>query len=137
MKKATSIGGIFFKSKDPKAIHAWYRDHLGLNTTDFGAVFEWKQADEPEKKGFTVWSAFKADTTYFDPSEKDFMINLRVEDLPALLAELKEQGVEPVNGVQEYEYGKFAHIMDPDGNKLELWQPNDTEFEKMGGTTTK
>ncbi len=137
MKKATSLGGIFFKAKDTKAIHDWYRDHLGFNTTEYGTVFEWRLADDPEKKGFTVWSAFKEDTTYFDPSEKDFMINLRVEDLPGLLEELKAAGIESVAGIQEYDYGKFAYIMDPEGNKVELWQPNDIEFEKMGSTTTK
>jgi predicted enzyme related to lactoylglutathione lyase len=124
-KRATGIGGIFFKSNDPKGVKDWYRDHLGFNTDDYGATFEWRHEDAPEKKGSTIWSTFAADTKYFQPSEKQFMINLRVEDLEWLLGELKKEGIEQIGEMQDYEYGKFAHIMDPDGNKVELWEAKD------------
>jgi predicted enzyme related to lactoylglutathione lyase len=130
MKKVTGLGGVFFKAKDPKAINAWYREHLGLNTTDYGTVFEWRDNDEPEKKGTTVWNPFKESTSYFGPSEKDFMFNFRVEDLEALLKELKAAGIEQIGEMQVFPYGKFAHIMDPEGNKIELWEAVDEGFEE-------
>ncbi|HMJ48910.1 MAG TPA: VOC family protein [Ferruginibacter sp.] len=137
MKKVTSIGGIFFKSNDPKKINEWYQKHLGINTDEYGTSFEWRHAYDPGKKGFTVWSPFKETTDYFAPSEKGFMINFRVEDLEALLAALKSEGIEQLGETQVYEYGKFAHIMDPEGNKLELWEANDEEYDKMIGVRTK
>ncbi len=132
-KRVTGIGGIFFKSENPESARQWYAKHLGLNTNEYGTTFEWRHADAPDKKGYSVWSPFKKDTTYFAPSEKDFMINLRVENLEWLLGELKKEGIEQIGEMQVYEYGKFAHIMDPDGNKLELWQSNDEEYENMTG----
>ncbi len=137
MKRVTSIGGIFFKSQDPAKTREWYNRHLGLNTNDYGSTFEWRQADEPGKKGFSQWSPFKDDTTYFAPSEKEFMINYRVEDLEWLVGELKKEGVTILDEIESYDYGKFVHILDPEGNKIELWQPNDLEYEKLGGGTTK
>jgi len=138
MKRVTSLGGIFFKCKDPKQIREWYRDHLGFKTDDYGANFEWRHADDPNKKGTTVWSPFKESTDYFKPSEKEFMINFRVENLEELLKILKEEGVEQIGEMQVYEYGKFAHIMDPEGNKIELWEAVDEVFgEMVEGTTTK
>ena len=133
MKRVTSIGGIFFKCDDPKAQREWYANHLGLKTNDYGTTFEWRDSDNPDKKGYSVWSTFKKDTDYFEPSKKEFMINFRVEDLDALLVELKKEGVQIVGEVQNFEYGKFAHIMDPEGNKIELWQSIDEEFGKMVG----
>jgi predicted enzyme related to lactoylglutathione lyase len=130
-KRVTALGGIFVKCADPAAIRNWYARHLGFNTDQYGTTFEWRHAEAPDKKGFNVWSTFPKDTKYFDPSEKEFMINLRVENLEWLLGELKLEGIEQVGEMQEYEYGKFAHIMDPEGNKIELWEPNDDEFEKM------
>lgn len=135
-KRVTAIGGIFFKSEDPAAIRDWYAKHLGLKTNEYGTTFEWRHADNPEKKGYSVWSPFKKDTTYFAPSEKEFMLNLRVENLEWLLGELKKEGVEQIGETQVYEYGKFAYIMDPDGNKLELWQSNDEEYEKLSSDAT-
>ena len=130
-KRVTALGGIFFKCGDPAAIRTWYANHLGLNTDQYGTTFEWRQADEPDKKGFNVWSTFPGDTQYFAPSVKEFMINFRVENLEWLLGELKKEGVVQIGEMQVFEYGKFAHIMDPEGNKIELWESNDDEYEKM------
>ena len=122
-KRVTAIGGIFFKSTDPAAMRQWYHEHLGLDDSKYGANFEWRHLDEPNKKGTTVWSPFGKETNYFAPSEKEFMINFRVENLEWLLEELKKAGIEQVGEMQVHEYGKFAHIMDPEGNKIELWEP--------------
>ena len=130
--RVSGIGGIFFKCRDPKAIREWYAKNLGLETNAYGSVFEWHQGVDSTKKGFTQWSPFKESTKYFEPSNKDFMINYRVENLTALLAELKTNGVKVVDSVQSVDYGSFVHIMDPEGNKLELWQANDVEYENMG-----
>jgi len=132
MKKATGIGGIFFKCKDPGKMRDWYKTNLGLNTNQYGTVFEWRQGADTTKKGFTQWSPFKETTKYVEPSTKEFMINYRVENLEALLAELKKNGVTIVDTIQTADYGKFVHILDPEVNKVELWEPNDAEFEKLG-----
>ena len=132
MKKVTGIGGIFFKCKDPNKMKEWYSTHLGLITNQYGTVFEWYQGADSTKKGFTNWSPFKETTKYFDPSTKDYMINYRVDDLEALVAELKSNGVTIVDTIETYDYGKFVHILDAEGNKLELWEPNDIEYEKLG-----
>jgi predicted enzyme related to lactoylglutathione lyase len=131
-KKVTGIGGIFFKCKDPKKMREWYQTHLGLNTGQYGAVFEWRQGADTTKKGFTQWSPFNEKTKYFEPSTKDFMINYRVEDLEALVEQLKKDSVTIVDKIETVEYGKFVHIMDIEGNKVELWEPNDIEYEKLG-----
>jgi len=141
MKKVTGIGGIFFKCKDAGKMREWYQKHLGLNTNQYGAVFEWRQGADSTKKGFTNWSPFAETTKYFEPSTKDFMINYRVENLEALVEELKKEGVTIADKIESYEYGKFVHIIDVEGNKIELWEPNDIEYEKlgeqMGSKTTK
>jgi predicted enzyme related to lactoylglutathione lyase len=141
IKNVTGIGGIFFKCRDPKKIREWYKTNLGLNTNDYGAVFEWRQGADTTKKGFTQWSPFNEKTKYFEPSTKDFMINYRVENIVALIEQLKQNGVTIVDTIETVEYGKFVHIMDIEGNKIELWEPNDKEFaklgEKMGAKTTK
>ena len=121
--RVTGIGGIFFKCKDPKTVREWYKTHLGLNTNPYGAVFEWHQGADSTKKGFTNWNPFKETTKYFEPSAKDFMINYRVDDLAALLEQLKQEGVQIVGEMQVYPYGKFGWILDPEGNKVELWEP--------------
>lgn len=124
MKRVTGIGGIFFKSKDPKALGEWYKTHLGVDVADWGgAAFRWSGPDNPTGVGTTIWSPFKHDTTYFAPSEASFMINYRVEDLRALIAVLRAEGCNVVDKVDESEYGKFGWVFDPDGNKIELWQP--------------
>ena len=135
MKRVTSIGGVFFKCKDPKQMREWYKTHLGLNTNPYGTVFEWRQANDSTKKGFTQWSPFKEATKYFEPSTKDFMINYRVENLVALVDELKKEGVAITDTIESASYGKFVHIMDIEGNKIELWEPNDIEYEKIGVQT--
>jgi predicted enzyme related to lactoylglutathione lyase len=132
IKKVTGIGGIFFKCKDPKKMREWYAANLGLNTNEYGAVFEWRQGADTTQKGFTQWSPFSEKTRYFEPSTKDFMINYRVENLESLIEQLKKNGVTVVDTIETFEYGKFVHIMDIEGNKLELWEPNDIEFEKLG-----
>lgn len=141
LKRVTAIGGIFFKCKEPKMMRDWYKEHLGLNTNDYGAVFEWYQGADSTKKGFTQWSPFKETTKYFEPSTKEFMINYRVENLKVLVEELKKEGVIITDTIETYDYGKFVHIMDIEGNKIELWEPNDIEYEKlgvqMGAATTK
>ena len=139
IKKVTGIGGIFFKCKDPEKMKEWYKTHLGLNTDKYGTNFEWRQATDSSKKGFTQWSPFKETTKYFEPSTKDFMINYRVENLEALVDQLKKEGVIIADKIEVAEYGKFVHIMDLEDNKIELWESNDIEFEKLGlkmGATT-
>jgi predicted enzyme related to lactoylglutathione lyase len=128
-RKVTGIGGIFFKCKDPGKVKEWYQTNLGLKTNPYGAVFEWKQALDSTKKGFTQWSPFSEKTKYF---EKDYMINYRVADLTALLKELRKNGVIVADSVQTDELGKFVHIIDIEGNKVELWEPNDIACEKYG-----
>jgi predicted enzyme related to lactoylglutathione lyase len=132
VKKVTGIGGIFFKSKDPKKLRAWYKTHLGLITNDYGAVFEWRQGADSTKKGFTQWNPFNEKTKYFEPSTKDFMINYRVENLEALVNQLRTDSVVIADKMETAEYGKFIHIVDLEGNKVELWEPNDSEYEKLG-----
>lgn len=140
-KKATGIGGVFFKCKNPKLVREWYATNLGLNTNQYGAVFEWRQGADSTQKGFTQWSPFNEKTKYFEPSTKDFMINYRVENLEGLIDQLRKSGVTITDSIQTVEYGKFVHIMDIENNKIELWEPNDIEFdklgEKIGAKTTK
>jgi predicted enzyme related to lactoylglutathione lyase len=132
MKRVTGIGGIFFKCKEPKKVRDWYQKHLGLNTNQYGAVFEFYQGADSTKKGFSQWSPFNEKTKYFEPSIKEFMINYRVADITNLVKVLKAEGVSVLDTIESYEYGKFVHIMDNEGNKIELWEPNDVEFEKLG-----
>lgn len=124
MKKVTGVGGIFFKCKDPKKMMEWYKSHLGMDTNDYGVTFEWRELADPEKSGATQWSPFSETTTYFAPSSKDFMINYRVEDIEVLVAALKEEGVTVLDEIATYDYGKFVHIMDMEGNKIQLWEPS-------------
>lgn len=136
MKKVTGIGGIFFKCKDPEKVKEWYKTHLGLNTDQYGAMFEWRLTEDPTKKGLTQWSTFPDTTKYFDPSPQSFMINYRVEDLEALIEELKKEGVTIVDEMETYDYGKFIHILDSEGNKIELWEPIDSAFDKQADEGT-
>ena len=124
MQRVTGIGGIFFKSANPKALGEWYRDRLGLDVADWGgAVFTWGGAGSTP--GATVWSPFAQDTGYMEPSAASFMVNFRVADLDALLAALRSEGCDVVGEPQVSEQGKFGWVMDPEGNKIELWQPQD------------
>jgi catechol 2,3-dioxygenase-like lactoylglutathione lyase family enzyme len=124
MKRVTGIGGIFFKSSNPDALRAWYRRHLGLDIQAWGGLtFQWHDPAAPTTDGATVWSVFDAGSTYFAPSTAPFMINYRVDDLHAVLALLRAEGCVVDDKVEESEYGKFGWVMDPDGNRIELWQP--------------
>ena len=123
MKKVTGLGGVFFKCNDVQSMNDWYSKNLGLTTSAYGATFEWRQAEDPSKKGSTAWCAFPQDTGYFNPSAKPFMINYRVENLVALVEELKKNNVTIVDEIVEYDYGKFVHILDPEDNIIELWEP--------------
>ncbi len=123
MKKVTGIGGIFFKCQDPQKMKQWYATHLGLEVTQYGTKFDWREEADSTKKGYTVWSPFAEKTKYFEPSTKDFMINYRVENIEALVEELKKEGVTVLDNVETYEYGKFVHVLDIEGNKIELFEP--------------
>lgn len=123
MKRVTGIGGIFFKCKDPKNMNEWHKTHLGFDTTPYGTCFEWRHLDDSTKKGLTQWNLFPEKTKYFEPSTKDFMINYRVENIEALVGELKKENVTIVDSIETYDYGKFVHILDPEGNKIQLWEP--------------
>ena len=125
MKRATGIGGIFFKCKDPKKVTDWYQKHLGLDTNPYGASFAWYEGTDSTKKGQTQWTPFPETTDYFDPSARDFMINYRVENLEELVEQLKKEGVTIVDKIETFDYGKFVHIIDVEGNKVELWEPTD------------
>ena len=125
MKKVTGIGGVFFKCKDPQKMTEWYHKHLGLETNPYGATFEWYESSDNTKKAQTQWTPFGETTKYFEPSTKDFMINYRVENLEALVEELKKAGVTIVDKIERFDYGKFIHILDEEGNKVQLWEPLD------------
>ena len=122
-KRVTGLGGVFFKAQNPQLIREWYGKHLGLAITDWGSSFFWRDQANPDLLARTEWSPFKEDTKYFAPSEKQFMINYRVENLIELIEALKLEGVTVVGGVEEHPEGKFAWILDPEGNKIELWEP--------------
>jgi predicted enzyme related to lactoylglutathione lyase len=123
MKRVTGIGGIFFKAKDPKSLGEWYRTHLGIDVQDWGgAAFRWGD-DNASCTGTTAWSPFADDTTYFAPGTSSFMISYRVADVHALIAALRSEGCDVEAEVQESELGKFGWVIDPEGNKIELWQP--------------
>lgn len=130
MKKVTGIGGIFFKCKDPEKMKHWYHTHLGLQTDRWGTSFEWQQVGT-NKKGFTQWSPFAEHTTNFQPSENEFMINYRVENLEWLVGELTKEGVKVLDEIAVFDYGKFVHILDPEGRKIELWEPVDESFDEI------
>lgn len=127
-KRVTGLGGFFFKSEDPEATKKWYGKHLGLPIDDYGCTFWWK--DRRGADCSTHWSPMKEDTSYFNPSQKQFMVNFRVENLEELLEALREEGVEIIGEIESYDYGKFGWIMDPEGNKIELWEPVDSVFQK-------
>jgi len=124
MEKVTGIGGIFFKSTDRDALSAWYRDNLGVPVDDSwgGASFDWREHN-PAGDATTIWNPFSADTTYFEPSDKGFMVNFRVRDLDAMLAQLRANGCDVADKIEDGDFGKFGWVMDPDGNRVELWQP--------------
>lgn len=135
--KVTGLGGIFFKCADTEKTKAWYADNLGLEVNQWGSSFEFRNANRPEEINYLQWSPFKDDTTYFEPSGKDFMVNYRVQNLEGLVAKLRANGVTILDEIETYDYGKFVHILDADGHKIELWEPVDSVFTAMGLKTTK
>ena len=136
--RVTGFGGIFFKSDDPEKTKKWYYKHLKLVPNEYASLLEFREGSNPEKIGYNQWGPFSKDSTYFAPSKKEFMINFRVANLSALIEELRINGVEISMEIETYEYGKFAHIIDPNGIKIELWEPIDEVFTKLySGKTTK
>jgi predicted enzyme related to lactoylglutathione lyase len=124
MRRVTGIGGIFFHAKDPVALRAWYQTHLGIDVQSWGgAAFTWTDADGKPTTGSTIWSIGPATSKHYAPSKSSFMINYRVDDLAALLAALRAEGCDVLEKTDDSEYGKFGWVMDPEGNKVELWQP--------------
>lgn len=124
MKRVTGLGGVFFKAQDPDKLRAWYREHLGLEFDDYGSVvFGCPEGEDERAAAQTVWSLFPSDTKYFEPSSAAFMINYRVENLAALLDQLRSEGVKVDERMEEFDYGKFGWVMDPEGNRIELWEP--------------
>lgn len=135
--KVTGVGGIFFKAKDPEALRNWYGDHLGISIMPTGSPFEFRNAHRPDEINYLIWSPFPEDTDALDPSEKEFMINYRVQNIDKLVEKLKANGVTIVDKMIEVGYGKFIHILDLEGNKIELWEPIDSFLTELGGETTK
>lgn len=124
MKRVTGIGGIFFKAKDPVALRAWYGKHLGIDVQDWGgAAFPWTNAEGEPEKGTTIWNISGAENDDFAPSTSSFMINYRVTDLRSLIQELRAEGCNVLDKLEESEYGKFGWVIDPESNKVELWEP--------------
>lgn len=121
--KVTGIGGIFFFSDNPKEAKEWYSKNLGLETNEYGSTFETRSVNNPDEINLLQWSPFKKGSEYFLPSKKEFMINYRVQNIEALVEKLRENGVTVVDKIETFDYGKFVHIMDPEGNKIELWEP--------------
>lgn len=135
--KVTGIGGIFFFSEDPAKTKEWYSENLGLEVNQWGSTFEFRNAHRPDEINYLQWSPFKSGSEYFSPSSREFMVNYRVQNIEALVQKLKENGVTVLDEIETFDYGKFVHIMDAEGNKLELWEPVDRVFTEMGGKTTK
>ena len=135
--RVTGIGGIFFKGNHPDSLNDWYREQLGINTSEYGAPFEFRNANNPDELNYLIWSVHDSSTTYMDPSTAPFMINYRVQHIEKLVDKLKSNGVKIVDTLVEYPYGKFIHVLDPEGNILELWEPIDSVLTNMGGETTK
>ena len=129
MAKVTGLGGVFFRCEDPAGMRDWYREQLGIESEEYGFPFMWRESERPEKRGYTVWNPFPVETKYFDPSAKQFMVNYRVDDLPELLRRFEAAGVEIVGEMVEEENGKFAWVLDPEGNKIELWEPIDSDLD--------
>ena len=124
MKRVTGIGGIFIKSRDPERLKDWYKAHLGLDIQDWGgAVFQWNTPENPDPGGMTIWNVFEETSEYFSPGKARFMINYRVDDLDAVLEALRSEDCDVDEKTEESEFGKFGWVIDPDGNKVELWEP--------------
>jgi len=129
--KVLGIGGIFFKCKNPDKINEWYSSNFGFHTDDYGTMFEANDANDPDRNLYLQWAPFSGDSEYFEPSKKEFMINYIVEDIESLVSNLKKKGVVVLDEIEEYEYGKFVHILDPENNKVELWEPTREVFKEV------
>jgi predicted enzyme related to lactoylglutathione lyase len=137
MPKVTGIGGIFFGSVNPKVTREWYGKNLGLAIDDYGSPFEFRNANRPGEINYLRWSPFDKGSDAFAPSDKEFMINYRVQNIEGLVRNMRNNGVIILDSIESYDYGKFVHIMDPEGNKIELWEPVDSILTKLGARTTK
>ena len=128
--RITGIGGIFFKCQNPDKMRKWYNINFGLSDDKYGHPFKWKKPEDPTKNGYTVWNSFDDKSDYFKPSDQKYMINYRVENLEALISDLKKKGVTIVGEIESFDYGKFGWVLDPEGNKIELWEPIDESFDE-------
>jgi catechol 2,3-dioxygenase-like lactoylglutathione lyase family enzyme len=135
--RVTGIGGIFFGSSDPRASRDWYGRNLGMAIDSFGSPFEFRNSNRPDEINYLRWSPYKEGSPYYSTGEKELMINYRVQNLEGLRRQLLANGVTILDTIATYDYGKFLHILDPDGYKVELWEPVDSVLTKMGGRTTK
>lgn len=135
--KVNGIGGIFFFSENPAEARAWYAENLGLEVNEWGSTFEFRNANKPDEINYLQWSPFRRGSSYFSPSKREFMINYRVQNLDGLLRKLKQNGITILDSVETVEYGRFVHIMDPEGQKIELWEPVDSVLTGLGSKTTK
>lgn len=135
--KVTGIGGIFFFSENPEKTREWYARNLGLEVNQWGSSFEFRNANRPEEINYLQWSPFEKGSDYFNPSRKEFMINYRVQNIEGLVSRLRENGVTVLDSIETFDYGRFVHIMDAEGNKIELWEPVDHVFTAMELKTTK
>jgi len=134
--RVTGIGGIFFLYEEPDELMNWYGENLGLAITPFGSPFEFRNATHPEENNYLIWSPMQDSSTYFYPSSREFMINYRVQSIEKLVDNLAQKGVQIVDSIETYSYGKFVHILDLEGNKIELWEPIDSALTRMGAETT-
>ena len=128
--KITGLGGVFFKCKDPQAMRDWYNKNFGLSNDKYGHPFVWKKHEAPEQNGYTVWNPFDDNSDYFKPSKQKYMINYRVENIEELMKNLKKADITIVGEIESFDYGKFGWILDPEGNKIELWEPIDSSFDE-------
>ena len=135
--RVTGIGGVFIVSDNPKETNLWYQTNMGFDIDKYGAVFEFRNANRPEEVNYTSWAVFRRNNPYLEPSKKDFMINYRVNNLEGMIREMKKNGVTILDTIESYDYGKFVHVMDADSNKIELWEPVDSELSKIPRKTMK
>ncbi|MFZ9028783.1 MAG: VOC family protein [Crocinitomicaceae bacterium] len=137
LPRVTGIGGIFFKGNHPDSLNKWYAEQLGINVSEHGAPFEFRNGNNPNEINYLIWAVHDSNTTYMDPSKAPFMINYRVQHIEKLVDQLAKNGTTIVDSIADYPYGKFVHVLDPEGNILELWEPVDSVLTTMGGETTK
>lgn len=135
--RVTGVGGIFFGSENPEELRKWYGTHLGLAIDDYGSPFEFRNALRPDEVNYLRWSPAKSGSAFFDSLDKELIINYRVNNIEGLVRKLESKGIEMLDSIQDYPYGRFVHLMDPEGYKIELWEPVDSVLTAMGGVTTK